>query len=97
MSPTSVGLFPADADGQHERPLLPGTSLDYNASFSPDARWIIFTSERTGPANIYRVHPDGSGLEQLTNSRGFDDQGSLAADGRTLAFVSRRDGRYRRP
>jgi TolB protein len=92
ISPTSVGLFLSDADGQNERPLIPATSRDYNAAFSADGKWIIFTSERAGPANIYRVRPDGSELEQLTASPSFDDQGALSPDGGTLAFVSTREG-----
>ena len=55
----------------------------------------MFTSERAGSVDIYRVHPDGSGLERLTDSPSFDDQGSLSPDGRTLAFVSTREGGMR--
>lgn len=53
VGPTSIGLFIADSEGNNERPLLPATSLDYNASFSSDGRWIVFTSERGGSADIY--------------------------------------------
>jgi Tol biopolymer transport system component len=42
----------ANADGSLERPLLPNSGFDYNASFSLDGRWIIFTSERGGSADI---------------------------------------------
>ncbi|HEY6455485.1 MAG TPA: hypothetical protein VIY90_09430 [Steroidobacteraceae bacterium] len=65
---------------------------DYNPSFSYDGRWIVFTSEKFGSADVFRVHPDGSGLERLTDSAAFDDQGTLSPDGRTLALVSTRDG-----
>src|SRR6266849_3975568 len=92
LAPARIGLFLADADGNNERPLLPATSLDYNASFSADGKWIVFTSERGGSADIYRVHPDGSGIERLTKEPSYDDQAALSPDGRTLAFVSTRDG-----
>ena len=72
--------------------LVPDSSLDYNASYSADGRWIIFTSHRSGPAKIYRVHPDGLGLERLTDGPAFDDQAALSPDGKTLAFVSSRSG-----
>ncbi len=65
-------------------------SLDYNASFSTDGQWIIFTSERAGSADIYRVHPDGRGLERVTNDPAYEDQAALSPDGSTLAFVSTR-------
>ena len=70
--------------------MLPAESLDYNASFSSDGRWIIFTSERAGSADIYWVHPDGSGLERLTSDPAYEDQAALSPDGSTLAFVSTR-------
>src|SRR3989442_3083454 len=70
IGPSKVELFIANADGTGERAIFPTASLDYNASFSPDGKWIVFTSERNGQrqADIYRVHPDGSGLERLTDS-----------------------------
>lgn len=52
----------------------------------------MFTSERNGSADIYRVHTDGSHLVRLTDHPAFDDQGSLSPDGRSLAFVSSRSG-----
>ena len=61
----------------------PAEGLDYNPSFSADGKWIVFTSERNGSADIFRVHPDGSGLERLTDDPAFDDQGVVSPDGST--------------
>ena len=94
LGPVKTGLFIADGDGGHERALVRPDSLDYNASFSTDGKWIVFTSERGGSADIYRVHPDGDGLERLTDYPGFDDQAALSPDGSTLAFVSTREGGF---
>lgn len=94
VGPTRIGLFLADANHSNEHALLPADSLDYNPSFSADGKWIVFTSERTGSADIYRVHPDGSGLEQLTDDPAFDDQAALSPDGSTLVFVSTREGGF---
>src|SRR5208282_5683193 len=59
-TPVHSQLFIANADGTGERPLLPLTGMDYSPSFSADGKWVIFTSERDGSADIYRVHLDGS-------------------------------------
>jgi Tol biopolymer transport system component len=85
-------LHIADADGKRERALLAASALDYSPSFSVDGQWVVFTSERDGQAEIYRVHPEGSGLERLTDHPAFDDQAALSPDGKTLAFVSTREG-----
>ena len=94
LGPVKTGVFVADGDGAHERALVRPDSLDYNASFSTDGKWIVFTSERNGSADIYRVHPDGEGLERLTDDTAFDDQAALSPDGSTLAFVSTRQGGF---
>src|SRR5881394_618988 len=92
FAPNNTDIFIADRDGNHARPLVPNAALDYDASFSPDGRWVVFTSHRSGAADINRVHPDGSSLERLTDDPAFDDQGVLAPDGKSLAFVSSRSG-----
>jgi Tol biopolymer transport system component len=83
-------LFIANADGTAERKLFPASSFDYDASFSADGKWIVFTSERNGSADIYRARLDGSGLERLTDDPAYDDQAALSPDGNHVAFVSSR-------
>jgi len=92
FAPNNTDIFIADGDGSHARALAPHPALDYDAAFSPDGRWILFTSHRSGSPRIYRVHPDGSALEPLTDGSAFADQGALSPDGRSLAFVSTRTG-----
>lgn len=83
-------VFIAGADGADARPLVPDLGLEYSPAFSPDGQWVVFTAEPGGQADVYRIRPDGTGLEQLTDDPAFDDQGALSPDGRTLAFVSTR-------
>ena len=92
FAPNNSDIFLADEDGSHIRPLVPDPALDYNASFSSDGHWVVFTSHRGGSAAIWRVHPDGSGLQKLTDDPAFADQAALSPDGRFLAFVSTRSG-----
>lgn len=89
-APGRLGLFIANADGTDERPLVNGSSLNYDATWSRDGAWIAFTSERDGSADLYRVHPDGSALERLTDSPAYDDQASFSPSGRQVVFVSTR-------
>ena len=66
--------------------------MDYDAAWAPDGASIVFTSERNGSADLYRVKPDGSGLERLTDSPAYDDQAAFSPDGRQLVFVTTRAG-----
>lgn len=93
LSP-EIQIMIAGADGKNERPLSRHSSdpmaAEYSPSWSADGQWIVYTQERAGASDIYRVHPDGTGLEQLTADPAFDDQGVLSPDGRKLAFISTR-------
>jgi hypothetical protein len=62
FGPRNTDLFVADADGKNAKPLVPHAENDCNASFSADGNWIVFTSYRNGPADLYRVHRDGTGF-----------------------------------
>ena len=83
--PLNTDIFIAAADGSDARPFLAHPDLDYNASFSPDGRSIVFTSTRNGSADIYRAGIDGASPQRLTDDPAFDDQGVLSPDGRSLA------------
>ena len=61
FAPLNTDIFVAAADGSDPKPLLPHPDLDYNASFSADGRWIVFTSTRNGSADIYRVRAEALG------------------------------------
>src|SRR5690348_17073859 len=97
IGPSKLMLYVANADGSGERALLPPANVrDYDASFSADGKWIVFTSERDGEgdgqADIYRVRPDGTGLERLTRETSMEDAGVLSPDGSKLAYVSTQGG-----
>lgn len=92
IGPSASELFVANSDGTGEHQLLSKSGFDYHASYAANGKWISFTSERNGfgQADIYRVHPDGTGLERLTDSPALDDQSALSPDALKLAFVSTR-------
>ena len=35
--------------------------------YTPDGDWIWFNGERDGAVDLWRIHPDGTGLEQMTD------------------------------
>jgi Tol biopolymer transport system component len=90
--PGQIGLFIAAPDGGGERPLVAPADTDYDPAWSPDGASIVFTSERNGSADLYRVKRDGGGLERLTDSPSYDDQAAFSPDGKQLVFVSTRSG-----
>jgi Tol biopolymer transport system component len=91
-NPGQIGVFVSAADGSGEHPLLAAADVDYDPTWSPDGMSVVFTSERHGSADLYRVKPDGTALERLTDSPAYDDQAAYSPDGRRLVFVSTRAG-----
>jgi len=94
IGPSASQIFIANADGSNERKLIDSGTLDYNASFSADGQWIVFTSERDGlgNSNLYRARVDGTQVERLTDDAAVDDAAVLSPDGKRVAFVSTRNG-----
>ena len=91
-APGQLSLFVAAFDGTGEHPLLPSSELDYDPVWSPDGAAIVFTSDRNGSGDLYRVNPDGSGLLRLTTDPAYDDQAAFSPDSKRIVFVSTRDG-----
>jgi Tol biopolymer transport system component len=64
--------------------------------YSPDGAWIYFNSElrldgeaaAPGHAQVFRMRPDGSGTEQLTDDERVNWFPHLAPDGRTVLLLS---------
>ena len=92
IAPDATTILVANADGSGERPLMNSDTLDYNPAWSPAGDWIVFTSERDGSADLYRVKSDGSELGRLTDDPAYDDQAAFSPDGKQVVFVSTRAG-----
>jgi TolB protein len=58
----------------------------------PQPTWIVFSSNRTGDDEIYRMRPDGSLLQRLTYSPNADWPSDISSEGQHILFVSFRDG-----
>ena len=48
-----------------------GDSYDADPVWSPDGRWIAFSSERDGMVSVYRKRSDGSGVPELLHRPGL--------------------------
>jgi dipeptidyl aminopeptidase/acylaminoacyl peptidase len=74
---TAVFVQPIDSSGQPEdaRQITPwNMNCGDGPEFSPNGDWLLFSCvPEGGSSNLYIVHPDGTGLERLTNSPGDVD------------------------
>ena len=59
-----------NADGGGAQQLTSNDSFNSEPQVSPDGRYIVFTSDRTGENKIWRMNMDGSSPTLLTNAAG---------------------------
>ena len=87
-------IYVMDQDGGNLTRLTNHPAKDDDPVPSPDGAWIVFTSFRDSNGDrgeLYRMRPDGSGLQRLT-SGGGNYGASWSPDGRQIVFYSLRDG-----
>ena len=66
----------------------------YLHSWSPDAKWLLYTGGRSNKFDIYKIASDGKGTEiRLTDSAGLNDGPEFTPDGKQIYFNSSRTGK----
>ena len=93
IQPSNWDLYLFDGPGSEPRRLTTDPGLDYNGAISPDGRWVVFTSERSGNPDLYVLDLEGDSRPRpLVESPALEDAAAISPDGRRLLFVSTRDG-----
>ena len=70
-------------------------AIDTEGSWSPDGRFIYFTSDRSGGPQIYRVAVDGGTPQRITFEGSYNARPRLSPDGTRLAMVHNDRGNFR--
>ena len=80
-----ASIWITNADGGDAKPLTDSTADDFSPEVSSEGRYIVFGSLRTGLFQVWRMDPDGSHAQQLTNERGVPTF-SVSPDGRWVIY-----------
>jgi Tol biopolymer transport system component len=59
-------IYTLPIDGGTAKLVDGGMAFDTQPKFSPDGKWIAFISDREGSENVWIMHPDGSGVKQVS-------------------------------
>jgi serine/threonine protein kinase len=66
----SDALAIMDINGNNQRILFDSTGNEWAASFSPDGRYVIFTSDITGEDQLYLLNLESGDAQQITTTGG---------------------------
>ena len=86
-------IWKLEADGALNK-LVPGAFDKFDPEFSPDGRFIAYTSNKSGSSDIWVMEADGSRHTLVTADGAVDCQPTWALDGESLLFSSNRSGSF---
>ena len=83
-------IWTADENGQNVQRLTVNRARDVYGRFSPDGKWIAFSSERNGNLDVYLIPSGGGNAKQLTTYSADDIVLGWSNDSRSVLFSSNR-------
>lgn len=83
-------LWTADENGQNIQRLTVNRARDVYGRFSPDGKWIAFSSERNGNLDVFLIPAGGGTAKQLTHHSADDTVLGWRPDSRAVLFSSNR-------
>ena len=86
----SYDIYVADADGSNPEVLIGGEGYDAEATLSPDGKYLVFTSTRSGDLELWRYDMETGELLQLTDTLGYDGGAFFSRDSKKLVWRASR-------
>jgi len=83
-------IWTANENGQNVQRLTVNRARDVYARFSPDGKWIAFSSERNGNLDVFIIPAEGGAAKQLTVHSADDTVLGWKPDSRAVLFSSNR-------
>jgi tricorn protease len=83
-------IWTADENGQNVQRLTVNRARDVYGRFSPDGKWIAFSSDRNGNMDVFLMPVAGGQAKQLTNHSSDDTVLGWSSDSRSVLFVANR-------
>ena len=83
-------LWTADENGQNVQRLTVNRARDVYGRFSPDGKWIAFSSERNGNLDVFLIPAGGGNAKQLTAHSADDVVLGWSSDSRSILFSAQR-------
>ncbi|KAA3620233.1 MAG: hypothetical protein DWQ05_01810 [Calditrichaeota bacterium] len=86
----SFDIFIADSDGTNAELLIGGNEYNAEATVSPDGKYIIYTSTKSGDLELWRYEISTGTELQLTNTLGYDGGAFFSPDSKKIVWRASR-------
>jgi len=86
----TYNIYTANVDGSGIELLIGGPTYDAEATISPDGKYIVFTSTRSGDLELWRYEIATGNLLQLTHDLGYDGGAFFSRDSQQIVWRSSR-------
>ncbi len=83
-------IWTADENGQNVKRLTVHKARDIYPRFSPDGKWIAFSSDRNGNLDVFIIPAEGGASKQLTFHSAEDTVLGWTPDSKAVLFASNR-------
>jgi tricorn protease len=83
-------VWTASESGQNVQRITANSARDVYPRFSPDGKWIAFSSDRSGNLDVYLAPSTGGQPKQITWHSADDNVLGWSPDSRTVLFSSQR-------
>jgi TolB protein len=91
----NLDIYVLDITSRQTKQLTTHRAIDTEGTWSPDGRYIYFTSDRSGGPQVYRISANGGTPERITFEGSYNARPRLSPDGTRLAMVHNDRGNYR--
>jgi TolB protein len=91
----NLDIYVLDLNSKRKQRLTTHRAIDTEGTWSPDGRYIYFTSDRAGGPQVYRVNASGGTPERVTFEGSYNARPRLSPDGEKLAVLTLDRGNYR--
>ncbi|WP_375666283.1 Tol-Pal system beta propeller repeat protein TolB [Bartonella sp. TT121SHDZB] len=90
----SANLYTMDLRTRTMTRLTTTSAIDTSASYSPDGKQIVFSSDRSGKPQIYKMNADGSDIQRISLNEGSYSTPIWSPRGDYIAFTKQLSGQF---
>ena len=90
--PAVAAADPSRGTNLAQHALTDNHAYDAECAYSPDGKWIVFASNRTGDLELFAMRAGGTDTVQLTSKSGYDGGPFFSPEGKRVVYRSDRAG-----